>query len=150
MTDDRLSKATIMGMFAMGVAVLVVANDFTALSVALPAIETSLHTDVTTVQWVINGYGFNAPTGRYTAGADDNIGSGYWGNDIVSGTTVYLTKSRAAMGNYATSWEIHGQKEGSNFTPGQTFTQQWGIGQLILLDKQMSKILELGVVGYDQ
>ncbi len=40
----------------MGVAVLVVANDFTALSVALPAIENALHTDVTTVQWVINGY----------------------------------------------------------------------------------------------
>jgi EmrB/QacA subfamily drug resistance transporter len=43
-------------MIAMGVAVLVVANDFTALSVALPAIESSLHTDVSTVQWVINGY----------------------------------------------------------------------------------------------
>ena len=53
---DRLSKATILGMIAMGVAVLVVANDFTALSVALPAIERDLHTDVTTVQWVINGY----------------------------------------------------------------------------------------------
>src|SRR5215467_3969120 len=53
---DRLSKATILGMAAMGVAVLVVANDFTALSVALPAIERELHTDVTTVQWVINGY----------------------------------------------------------------------------------------------
>jgi len=54
--DDRLSKATILGMIAMGVAVLVVANDFTALSVALPAIERDLHTNVATVQWVINGY----------------------------------------------------------------------------------------------
>jgi EmrB/QacA subfamily drug resistance transporter len=53
---DRLSKTTLLGMIAMGVAVLVVANDFTALSVALPAIERDLHTDVTTVQWVINGY----------------------------------------------------------------------------------------------
>ncbi len=53
---NQLSKATILGMIAMGVAVLVVANDFTALSVALPAIEHDLHTDVTTVQWVINGY----------------------------------------------------------------------------------------------
>jgi EmrB/QacA subfamily drug resistance transporter len=55
-TSQALSKATILGMIAMGVAVLVVANDFTALSVALPAIEHDLHTDVTTVQWVINGY----------------------------------------------------------------------------------------------
>src|SRR5690242_7932839 len=53
---ESLSKATILGMVAMGVAVLVVANDFTALSVALPAMERALHTDVTTVQWVINGY----------------------------------------------------------------------------------------------
>jgi EmrB/QacA subfamily drug resistance transporter len=55
-SSQPLSKATILGMIAMGVAVLVVANDFTALSVALPAIERDLHTDVTTVQWVINGY----------------------------------------------------------------------------------------------
>jgi len=55
-TEGHLSKATILGMIAMGVAVLVVANDFTALSVALPAIEKTLHTDVTTVQWIINGY----------------------------------------------------------------------------------------------
>lgn len=54
--EERLSKATILGMIAMGVAVLVVANDFTALSVALPAMERDLHTDVTTMQWVINGY----------------------------------------------------------------------------------------------
>jgi len=55
-TGERLSKATILGMIAMGVAVLVVANDFTALSVALPAIERDLHSNVATVQWVINGY----------------------------------------------------------------------------------------------
>jgi EmrB/QacA subfamily drug resistance transporter len=55
-TDERLSKSAMLGMVAMGVAVLVVANDFTALSVALPAIENDLHSKVTTVQWVINGY----------------------------------------------------------------------------------------------
>jgi len=54
--DEHLNKATILGMIAMGVAVLVVANDFTALSVALPAIESELHSNVKTVQWVINGY----------------------------------------------------------------------------------------------
>src|SRR5436305_10402454 len=40
----------------MGVAVLLIANDFTALSVALPAIEKQFNTDVSTVQWVINAY----------------------------------------------------------------------------------------------
>ena len=40
----------------MSVAVLVVANDFTALSVAIPAIEGEFQVDLTTAQWVINGY----------------------------------------------------------------------------------------------
>jgi EmrB/QacA subfamily drug resistance transporter len=45
-----------MALIAMGVAVLVIANDFTALSVALPSIEQSLDSDLGTVQWVINAY----------------------------------------------------------------------------------------------
>jgi glucokinase len=39
----------------MSLAVLVIANDFTAFSVALPAIEAEFATDITTVQWIING-----------------------------------------------------------------------------------------------
>ena len=53
---DRLDKATILGMVAMAIAVFVVANDFTALAVALPAIEKTFGTSVNTSQWVINGY----------------------------------------------------------------------------------------------
>jgi EmrB/QacA subfamily drug resistance transporter len=41
---------------AMGLAIFVVANDFTALTVALPPIERELHSDLSTVQWVINAY----------------------------------------------------------------------------------------------
>jgi len=52
----RLDRAARLGLAAMGVAVLVIANDFTALSVAIPAIESAFGTDVTTAQWVINGY----------------------------------------------------------------------------------------------
>jgi EmrB/QacA subfamily drug resistance transporter len=54
--EDPLNKSTILGLVAMALAVLVVANDFTALSVALPAMEQDFGADVTTVQWVINGY----------------------------------------------------------------------------------------------
>jgi EmrB/QacA subfamily drug resistance transporter len=53
---DSLDRRTIMALLAMSAAVLVVANDFTALSVALPKIERDLRVDVTTGQWVINGY----------------------------------------------------------------------------------------------
>ena len=53
---ETLSGETLLGLFAMALAVFVVANDFTALSVALPAIEKAFNTDVTTVQWVVTGY----------------------------------------------------------------------------------------------
>jgi EmrB/QacA subfamily drug resistance transporter len=55
-SGDRLSRGTIMALVAMGLAVFVVANDFTALSVALPTIERQYNADVSTVQWVINAY----------------------------------------------------------------------------------------------
>lgn len=53
---NPLTRAEIFGLSALGLAVFVIANDFTAFSVALPAMEKELHTDVTTMQWVINGY----------------------------------------------------------------------------------------------
>jgi EmrB/QacA subfamily drug resistance transporter len=55
-SSSPLDHATRLGLAAMAVAVLVIANDFTALSVAIPSIETTFGADMTTSQWVINGY----------------------------------------------------------------------------------------------
>ena len=96
------------------------------------------------------GYAFFAPTGRFTQGASNNVGSGYWGNVITSGTTFYITKNKGTSANLATAWEIHGQKSGTNITPGQTFTMEWALGQVLPLKKDMSMLLQLGFVGYDQ
>jgi len=95
-------------------------------------------------------YAFVAPTGRYSAGASDNVGSGYWGNIINAGTTVYLTKNKGTSANLFTVWETHGKKSGSNETPGQAFTTEWGLGQVLPLKKDFSALLQLGLVGYDQ
>lgn len=54
--DGQLTRQEMLGLVAMGIAVLVIANDFTALSVAIPAIEQNFGVDLTTAQWVINGY----------------------------------------------------------------------------------------------
>jgi hypothetical protein len=96
------------------------------------------------------GYSFTAPSGRFTQGARDNVGSGYWGNNITSGTTFYITKNKGTSANLSTAWEIHGQKSGTNLTPGQAFTMEWGLGQVLPLKKDMSRLLQLGFVGYDQ
>src|SRR5918997_1306611 len=51
-----LDRATLLALGAMALAVFVIANDITALSVALPEIEQEFDSDVSTVQWVINAY----------------------------------------------------------------------------------------------
>ena len=53
---DRVEPGTAVALIAMGLGVIVIANDFTALNVALPAIEEDFNVDVGTVQWVINAY----------------------------------------------------------------------------------------------
>ena len=53
---DRIDRGTVMALVAMACAIFVIANDFTALSIALPAMEKDFDADVSTVQWVINGY----------------------------------------------------------------------------------------------
>src|SRR3954465_12504347 len=55
--DDKLDRSTILALIAMALAVLIVANDFTAFSVALPEMEKDLNSDLSTIQWVVNAYG---------------------------------------------------------------------------------------------
>jgi EmrB/QacA subfamily drug resistance transporter len=40
----------------MGIAVVVIANDFSAINVALPTMEGDFHTNINTIQWVVNAY----------------------------------------------------------------------------------------------
>jgi hypothetical protein len=80
------------------------------------------------------GYAFTAPTGKYTQGANDNVGSGYWGNDLTANATYYITKNHGTTANLATAWEFeHGRKRGTDLNPGQAFTDEWGIGQVLPL-----------------
>jgi EmrB/QacA subfamily drug resistance transporter len=55
-SSEKLSRGTVLALVAMALGIFIIANDFTALSVALPSIEKDLGTSVTTAQWVINGY----------------------------------------------------------------------------------------------
>ena len=51
-----LTRRTVLALVAMGLAVITIANDFTAFSVAIPTMENDLHASLSTVQWVINAY----------------------------------------------------------------------------------------------
>ena len=95
------------------------------------------------------GYAFVAPTGRFVPGASNNVGSGYWGNDLTTATTFYVTKNKGTSANLFTDWEAHRQKTGTNLTSGQAFTMEWGLGQVLPLKKDFSRLLQLGLIGYD-
>ena len=120
---------------------------------------------------VWTGYAFMAPTGRYTPGATNNVGSGYWGNNFTGAATFYLTKDQGTTANIMGNWEIHGAKTTRStdistmfgtlpinvqVTPGAAWTDEWGLGQAIPLDrpflktKNITKVAQIGLIGYDQ
>lgn len=93
------------------------------------------------------------PSGRYSPGAANNVGTGYLGNHLQSGTTFYITKNKGTSANLYTNWEVHGERDGTNNTsktPGQAFTTEWGVGQVLPLKKNLTQLLQVGAVGYDQ
>ena len=46
----------VLALAALGISIVLLAQDFSALNVALPSMERELDTDLSTVQWVINAY----------------------------------------------------------------------------------------------
>lgn len=99
------------------------------------------------------GDAFMVPSGRYHPGSSNNVGSGYFGNHLTTGSTFYLTKNKGTSANLFTDWEVHGRRNGvagTYKTPGQAFTIEWGLGQILPLKKDMSRLLQLGGIGYDQ
>ena len=93
------------------------------------------------------------PTGRYTPGATNNVGTGYFGNHLLDGITYYITKNKGTSANVFTDWEVHGSRAGTNSTnktPGQAFSLEWGLGQVLPLKKNFSQLLQVGLIGYDQ
>src|SRR5262249_7787916 len=99
---------------------------------------------------ISSAYAFTAPTGRFAPGAKNNVGSGYWGNSLLAGATGYLTPGKATSANLFFVWEGHGEKKDTETIPGQAVSMEWGLGQVIPLDKRMRRLLQIGFVGYDQ
>ena len=95
-------------------------------------------------------YGFIAPTGRFKGGATDNAGSGYWGNDVSSGQTVYLTKNKATSFSAYELYESHGTQRDTHVHPGQTFNLDYSLMQILPLQENKHTLLQFGLVGYGQ
>jgi hypothetical protein len=93
-------------------------------------------------------YGFLAPTGRFKAGVNDNVGSGYWTHVLSSGQTFYLTGNKATALSAFQMYEFHGTQQGTHIHPGQTFNLDYSLTQIIPLRDDIR--LQVGLVGYGQ
>ena len=99
---------------------------------------------------IMAAYAFFAPTGRFTAGASNNTGSGHWTNAPTAGETFYLTKNKGTAFSAYEMYEFHTTQQGTNIHPGQTFDLDYSLTQILPLQKDMHTLLQVGVVGYGQ
>jgi hypothetical protein len=93
-------------------------------------------------------YGFLAPTGRFSAGSNTNVGSGYWTSVVASGQTIYLDSSKATAFSAFEMYEFHSTQEGTMVHPGQTLNLDYSLTHTFPV--QRSFRLQLGLVGYGQ
>jgi hypothetical protein len=90
------------------------------------------------------GIGAYLPVGKYDADDDDNIGLGFWTGQAQVATYYYLDESQASALMLAATWETHGEKDGTDVTPGDHVTIEYGFSQYL------SPRLEVGVAGFYQ
>ena len=93
-------------------------------------------------------YGILAPTGRFNAGASDNVGSGYWTHAPSAGVTLFVTKDKATTISAFHMYEFHTVQEGTDIHPGQTANIDYSVARTIRLKEDTR--LQLGLIGYGQ
>jgi hypothetical protein len=93
-------------------------------------------------------YGELAPTGRFNAGASDNVGSGYWTHAPSAGATIYLSKDKTTTLSAFHMYEFHTVQEGTDIHPGQNADLDYSVAHLIRVNDETR--LQLAVVGYGQ
>ena len=90
--------------------------------------------------------GVLAPTGKFTAGANDNVGNGYWTPVIAAGQTFYLSADRATTISAFEMYEFHTTQSGTQIRPGETFDLDYSVMRAFRLSAESR--LQVGVVGY--
>jgi len=91
------------------------------------------------------GIGIYAPTGRYDASADDNLGMGMWTLELFGGGTWYLDEAKSWSFATTASYEFHSKKEDSDIRVGQILTLEGGLGKAY-----MDGAVNIGLAYYAQ
>jgi hypothetical protein len=93
-------------------------------------------------------YGVLAPTGRFSAGASDNVGSGYWTHAPSAGLTIFLTTDKTTTFSAFYLHEFHTVQEGTDIHPGQTANLDYSLARTFRVGADTQ--LQLGLIGYGQ
>lgn len=93
-------------------------------------------------------YGFLAPTGSFTPGANTNVGSGYWTHVVASGQTFYFTPSRKTSISAFQMYEFHTEQQDTGIHPGQNWDLDYSVMQMFAPRSDMR--VQVGIVGYGQ
>jgi hypothetical protein len=89
--------------------------------------------------------GVLAPTGKFNAGATDNVGNGYWTPVIAAGETFYLSADRATTLSAFQMYEFHTTQSGTQIRPGETFDLDYSLMHAFTFSDSR---LQVGLVGY--
>ena len=93
-------------------------------------------------------YGFLAPTGKFSLGASNNVGSGYWTHAFSSGQTFYMSENRRTAISGFQMYEIHTTQSGTQTHPGDTLNLDYSVTHVLPLQSDLN--LQVGLVGYEQ
>jgi hypothetical protein len=93
-------------------------------------------------------YGFLAPTGRFHATANNNVGSGYWTHVASAGETFYLDANKRTAVSAFQMYEFHGTQQGTDIHPGQNIDLDYSVTQAFQVSDGMR--LQVGPAGYGQ
>jgi hypothetical protein len=77
---------------------------------------------------VTAAYGLYLPTGRYEDGAQNNTGLGMWAQELLLGTTVYLTPQRTIHAATTATFTFQSEKKDSDTKVGSILNLEGGVG----------------------
>lgn len=89
-----------------------------------------------------------APTGRFEATANDNVGNGYWSPTLASGQTVDVLSNKILTFSMFEMYEFHTKQEGSGIHPGQNINLDYSL--LVALPGAAGFRVQMGFAGYEQ
>lgn len=90
--------------------------------------------------------GVLVPSGKFNAGAKDNVGNGYWTPVIAGGQTFYVSADKATTISLFEMYEFHTTQSGTQIRPGETFDLDYSVMRAFPFYAESR--LQVGVIGY--